>query len=75
MVSKLLACDEYCRGREGQPAAPQGMQNEYLQRQDKEHLEQLLPHALDMHREQRAPKRRQTVKTLHGARSKPDSLH
>jgi len=39
----------------------------------KEHLEQRL--ALDMHREQRAPKRRQTMKTLHVARSKPDSLH
>jgi len=32
----------------------------------KEHLEQRL--ALDMHREQRAPKRQQTVKTLHNAR-------
>jgi transposase-like protein len=31
-----------------------------------EHLEQRL--ALDMHREQRAPKRQQTVKTLHNAR-------
>ena len=39
----------------------------------KEHLEQRL--ALDMYREQRTPKRRQTVKTLHVARSKPDSLH
>jgi Transposase len=39
----------------------------------KEHLEQRL--ALDMHREQRAPQRQQTVKTLHGVRSKPDSLH
>jgi hypothetical protein len=39
----------------------------------KEHLEQRL--ALDMHREQRAPKRRQTMKSLHRARSKPDSLH
>jgi hypothetical protein len=39
----------------------------------KEHLEQRL--ALDMHREQRTPKRRQTVKTLHGTRSKADSLH
>ncbi len=39
----------------------------------KEHLEQRL--ALDMHREQRAPKRQQTMKTLHRARSKPDSLH
>ena len=39
----------------------------------KEHLEQRL--ALDMHREQRAPKRRQTMKTLQVARSKPDSLH
>ena len=39
----------------------------------KEHLEQRL--ALDMHREQRAPKRQQTMKTLHDARSKTDSLH
>ncbi|HLJ95327.1 MAG TPA: transposase [Gemmataceae bacterium] len=39
----------------------------------KEHLEQRL--ALDMHREQRAPKRQQTMKTLHRARSTPDSLH
>jgi len=39
----------------------------------KEHLEQRL--ALDMHREQRAPKRRQTLKTLHKARSKHASLH
>jgi hypothetical protein len=39
----------------------------------KEHLEERL--ALDMQREQRTPKRRQTMKTLHGARSKPDSLH
>jgi hypothetical protein len=39
----------------------------------KEHLEQRL--ALDMHREQRVPKRRQTLKTLHDARSKPGSPH
>ena len=39
----------------------------------KEHLEQRL--ALDRHREQRAPKRQQTMKTLHKARSKPDPLH
>ncbi len=39
----------------------------------KEHLEQRL--ALDMQREQRAPKRCQTRKTLHRARSKPKSLH
>jgi Transposase len=39
----------------------------------KEHLEERL--ALDMHREQRAPKRQQTMKTLHDARSKTDSLH
>jgi hypothetical protein len=39
----------------------------------KEHLEQRL--ALDMHREQRAPKRQQTVKLLHRARSKANSLH
>jgi hypothetical protein len=39
----------------------------------KVHLEQRL--ALDMHREQRAPRRQQTLKTLPGARSKPDSLH
>jgi hypothetical protein len=39
----------------------------------KEHVEQRL--ALDMHREQRAPKRQQTAKTLHHARSEPDLLH
>jgi hypothetical protein len=39
----------------------------------KEHLEQRL--ALDMQREQRAPKRHQTGTTLHRARSKPESLH
>jgi hypothetical protein len=39
----------------------------------KEHLEQRL--ALDMHREQRAAKRQQTIQTLHDDRSKPDSLH
>jgi len=39
----------------------------------KEHLEQRL--ALDMQREQRAYNRQQTVKTLHGARSKAQSLH
>ena len=39
----------------------------------KEHLEQRL--ALDMHREQRAPKRRQTMKTLHDARSDRKPAH
>jgi hypothetical protein len=39
----------------------------------KEHLEQRL--ALDMQREQRAPKRQQTMKSLHDTRSKPGSLH
>lgn len=39
----------------------------------KEHLEQHL--ALDMHREQEATKRQQTMKTLHDARSEADSLH
>jgi hypothetical protein len=39
----------------------------------KVHLEQRL--ALDMQREQRAPRRQQTLKTLHGARSEPNSLH
>ena len=48
-------------------------QNSIYSVRTKEHLEQRL--ALDMHREQRAPKRQQTVKTLHRARSKPDSLH
>jgi hypothetical protein len=50
-------------------------QNSIYSVRTKEHLEQRL--ALDMHREQRAPKRRQTVKTLHSSRSrsKPDSLH
>ena len=48
-------------------------QNSIYSVRTKEHLEQRL--ALDMHREQRTPKRRQTLKTLHDARSKPDSLH
>jgi len=48
-------------------------QNSIYSARTKEHLEQRL--ALDMHREQRAPKRRQTMKTLHVARSKPGSLH
>jgi hypothetical protein len=39
----------------------------------KEHLEQRL--ALDMHREQRAPDRQRTMKTLHSARSESCSLH
>jgi hypothetical protein len=39
----------------------------------KEHLEERL--ALDMQREQRASKRQQTMKTLHGARSDPSSSH
>ena len=39
----------------------------------KQHIEQRL--ALDMHREQRTPKRRQTLKTLHDARSNPESGH
>jgi transposase-like protein len=39
----------------------------------KEHLEQRL--ALDMHREQRAPKRQQIMKTLHDARSGPETGH
>jgi hypothetical protein len=39
----------------------------------KEHLEQRL--ALDMHREQRASKRDRTLKTLHHARSDPESGH
>jgi hypothetical protein len=48
-------------------------QNSIYSVRTKEHLEQRL--ALDMHREQRAPKRRQTMKTLHKARSRLDSLH
>ena len=48
-------------------------QNSIYSVRTKEHLEQRL--ALDMHREQRTPKRRQTVKTLNVARSKPDPLH
>jgi hypothetical protein len=39
----------------------------------KRHREQRI--ALDMYREQRAPKRAQTLKTLHLARSDPDSDH
>jgi hypothetical protein len=49
------------------------VQNSIYSVRTKEHLEQRL--ALDMHREQRAPKRRQTLKTLHNARSKPGLLH
>jgi hypothetical protein len=48
-------------------------QNSIYSVRTKEHLEQRL--ALDMHREQRAPKRQQTMKMLHDARSEPDSLH
>jgi hypothetical protein len=48
-------------------------QNSIYSVRTKEHLEERL--ALDMHREQRGPKRQQTMKTLHDARSKPDSLH
>lgn len=48
-------------------------QNSIYSVRTKDHLEQRL--ALDMHREQRTPKRQQTMKTLHDARSKPDSLH
>ena len=48
-------------------------QNSIYSVRTKEHLEQRL--ALDMHREQRAPKRRRTMKTLHVPRSKHDSLH
>jgi hypothetical protein len=48
-------------------------QNSIYSARTQEHIEQRL--ALDMHREQRAPKRRRTMKTLHVARSKPDSLH
>jgi hypothetical protein len=39
----------------------------------KEHVEQRL--ALDMQREQRAPERQQTLKTLHRGRPEPRSLH
>jgi hypothetical protein len=48
-------------------------QNSIYSVRTKEHLEQRL--ALDMHREQRAPKRQLTMKVLHNARSKPESLH
>src|SRR5271166_300590 len=48
-------------------------QNSVYSVRTKEHLEQRL--ALDMQREQRTPKRRQTEKTLHRARSRANSLH
>lgn len=48
-------------------------QNSIYSVRTKEHIEQRL--ALDMHREQQAPKRQQTMKTLHKTRSKTDSLH
>jgi hypothetical protein len=48
-------------------------QNSIYSVRTKEHLEQRL--ALDMHREQRAPKRQQTTKTMQKARSRKASLH
>jgi len=48
-------------------------QNSIYSVRTKEHLEQRL--ALDMQREQRAPTRHQTAKTLHQARSNTASLH
>jgi Transposase len=48
-------------------------QNSIYSVRTKEHLEERL--ALDMRREQRSPKRQQTMKTLHRTRSDPDSLH
>jgi hypothetical protein len=48
-------------------------QNSIYSVRTKEHLEERL--ALDMHREQRAPKRQQTLKTLHDARSHGGSDH
>jgi hypothetical protein len=48
-------------------------QNSIYSVRTKEHLEERL--SLDRDREQRAPDREQTMKTLHDARSKPDSLH
>ena len=39
----------------------------------KDHLEQRI--ALDMEREQRAPRRKKTLETLHAERSQADSLH
>jgi hypothetical protein len=48
-------------------------QNSIYSVRTKEHLEQRL--ALDMHREQRVPKRQKTMKTLHHARSEGESGH
>jgi transposase-like protein len=48
-------------------------QNSIYSVRTKEHLEQRL--ALDMHREQRTPKRRQTMKTLQKARPEPEVGH
>jgi hypothetical protein len=48
-------------------------QNSIYSVRTKEHLEERL--ALDMHREQRAPERQQTMKTLHDARSVGESDH
>ena len=48
-------------------------QNSIYSVRTKEHLEERL--ALDMHREQRGPKRQQTMKTLHGARSRSAAGH
>jgi Transposase len=48
-------------------------QNSIYSARTKEHIEQRL--ALDMHREQRAPKRARCLKTLHHARSDRGSAH
>jgi Transposase len=48
-------------------------QNSIYSVRTKEHLEERL--ALDMHREQRTPKRQQTMKTLHEARADGESDH
>jgi hypothetical protein len=48
-------------------------QNSVYSVRTKEHIEQRL--ALDTHREQREPKRHETLETLHQARSDPESGH
>jgi hypothetical protein len=48
-------------------------QDSFYSVRTKSHLEQRI--ALDMEREQRAPRRKKTLESLHAARSLADSLH
>lgn len=68
---KLLAATS--NALEGGNRRLRKVQNSIYSVRTKGHRERWL--ALEIHREQRPPKRQQTLKTLLDARSKPDSLH